>query len=305
VACYRPLRGVLVSTPQGNRLDFSKSAVGKVLGLPCGHCIGCRLERARQWAVRIMHEAEMHDACSFLTLTYNPENLPKDGSISVDTCQLFMKRLRARLEPLKIRFFLCGEYGEKFARPHYHVIIFGYDFPDKVFLKEENGLVLYQSALLSEVWGLGHCSIGSVTFDSACYVANYATKKITGKDAADHYQGRRPEFLLMSRRPGVGRAWLDKFMTDVYPSDEVIVKGRQARPPRYYDLRLKAENPDLAESIRVKREVYASALEEEVLKSGVRVMVAPSRNARRLAVREKVAEARLRLKSRRMEKGNG
>lgn len=248
----------------------------------------------------------MHDENSFVTLTYAPEHLPKNGSLSVEDCQLFLKRLRARLEPKKIRFFLAGEYGEKLSRPHYHTILFGVDFPDKVPLETQGEHTQYDSPLLREVWGKGEVRIGSVTFDSASYVANYATKKIVGKGAAEHYQGRKPEFLLMSRggrrAGGIGRSWIERFASDVYPSDEVIVRGVQARPPRYYDLYLEKNNPTLLESIKQKREAQSEVLESMRLKSGVSVAVAPSRNARRLAVRKQVATAKAELKRRTLEK---
>jgi len=311
---------VSVSTPQGVRLDFSRTGVGKALSLPCGRCIGCRIERARQWAVRIMHEAKMHDENSFLTLTYAEE--PKGGTLVVDHCQAFMKRLRERVgrhcmrcgqmrrtcecpefKLRKIRFFLCGEYGEKLARPHYHAIIFGYGFPDKQPTEggDRSEFQLYCSEELDELWSHGRCWIGDVAFDSAAYVANYATKKITGDKAADHYAGRKPEFLLMSRRPGIGSSWFDQFRDDVYPADSVIVKGVECRPPRYYDQRLLKCLQSTAD-ILLKREAAASELEDLILRSGDVVQVAPGRNARRLAVREKVARAKLALKSRNMEK---
>lgn len=320
--CYAPLRAVLVSGPQGRRLEFSRSSVGKALSLPCGRCTGCRLERSRQWANRIVHETKMHDQSSFLTLTYDPEHLPKDGSISVDDCQRFLKRLRKKLAPRRIRFFLCGEYGEKLGRPHYHAIIFGYDFPDKVKLAKADGFWLYESRELNEIWGLGGCRIGDVSFDSAAYVANYATKKVTNKEAYtdgdgkrwpskdEHYQGRRPEFLLMSRRPGIGRTWFETFGGDVFPSDEVVVRGVPSKPPRYYvqqiEKRAAEEFPpgrwsDLLALIKANREKQAESLEGEVKVKGydhVRVRVLESRNARRLRIREEVARAKLALKRR-------
>jgi len=300
--CYEPLRACMVKGPEGPRLVFNRNAVGKALSLPCGRCIGCRLERSRQWAVRLVHENKMHESSCFLTLTYDEDHLPGDGSISVSACQDFMKRLRSRIAPIKVRFFLCGEYGEKLGRPHYHLILFGYDFPDKVKLEEKDGKILYSSEMLDDIWGNGGCRIGEVTFDSAAYVANYATKKITGAKAQEHYQGRKPEFLLMSRRPGIGRGFIERFMSDVYPSDEVIVKGREARPPRYYDQVLESRNPDLLAVLKLRREAAAEKLEEMVLKSKEIVHVAPGRNARRLAVRRRVTEAKLRLKSRKLEK---
>lgn len=299
--CYFPLRAVLVSGPEGRRLDFSRSSVGKALSLPCGRCIGCRLERARQWAVRIVHESKMHEESCFVTLTYDSVSLPKDGSLSVEHCQLFLKRLRSKLAPSKIRFFLCGEYGDKFGRPHYHAILFGYKPVDGKVLSGEGDFTLYDSDELSKVWGLGLVSFGQVSFDSACYVANYSTKKIVGSGAASHYQGRRPEFLLMSRRPGIGRTWFERFGSDVYPSDQVVVRGRETRPPRYYDNVGLLKCLQSTADILSKRSDASDVLESFILKGGNEVFVSPSRNARRLVVREKVAQAKLALKSRSFE----
>lgn len=280
---------------------MSRGSVGTPLSLPCGRCIGCRLERARQWAVRLLHESEMHEDSSFITLTYDDEHLPSNRSLSVPVTQLFMKRLRHRVG-VPIRFFLCGEYGERLGRPHYHALIFGYAFPDKVLLSESNGVRLYRSEMLEDVWGFGFCSIGSVTFDSACYVAKYATKKVLGPKAAAHYGGRIPEFLTMSRRPGIGNAWITKFQADVYPSDEVIIKEFPARPPRYYDNVLKSKS-DLAHAlIGRKRQAAADALETEV--SGTKLFPMrynPDTHPSRLKVRKTVAEAKARLKSRILE----
>lgn len=297
--CYSPLRAVLRDGPKGRVLEFSRSAVGKALSLPCGRCIGCRLERARQWAVRLMHEASMHEDSCFLTLTYDEEHCPKDMSLSVVDCQLFLKRLRARLEPKRIRFFLCGEYGEENARPHYHAIIFGYAFPDRVQLESKGKYPLYRSDEAEAAWGQGRVWIGAVSFDSAAYVANYATKKVVGEKAEEFYKGRKPEFLLMSRRPGIGKSWIDKFGAEVLRDDEVIVRGKEARPPRYYDGVLALREPTVFALVKERREAVASRLESVVQRDGSIVGVAPGNNARRLAVRKAVAEAKLRAKLRR------
>lgn len=276
--CYKPLRAAIVDGPEGKRLLFKKTANapfnGKGISLPCGRCIGCRLERARQWAVRLMHEEQLHSESSFITLTYNEKNLPKNKSINVSVCQKFLKKLRAQLAPKKIRFFLAGEYGELCAncnqnkfncwkkgcrnwktsigRPHYHALIFGWVPPDPILYKSEGGHNLYTSRILDRIWGNGDCSFGAVSFDSACYVASYAVKKITGKKAEQHYKGRRPEFVLMSRGgrnqngknlKGIGHGWLEKFGSDVYPNDEVIVNGVPTRPPRYYDTVMEKKTP--------------------------------------------------------------
>jgi len=303
---------MLVTGPQGRRLEFKHHPLGKPLSLPCGRCIGCRLERARQWAVRIMHESKMHDANSFLTMTYDPEHVPKDGSLNVEHVQLFMKRLRSRIDPIRIRFFLCGEYGEKFERPHYHAIVFGFDFPDKVKLTTSGGFTLYESEMLNDVWGMGSVRIGDVTFESASYVANYATKKIIGKGANEHYKGRKPEFLLMSRggrggHGGIGKTWIKAYADEVYQSDSIVVRGLEQRPPRFYDNyakslgELDSKWQARLQEITAKREDQASKLEEYMLRSGHVVNIAPSSNAVRLAVREKVASAKFALKLRTLE----
>lgn len=328
--CYSPLRAFLVKEPEGKRLVFSQKhvPVGKygafgadVVSLPCGHCIGCRLERARQWGVRVMHEAQMHDSNSFLLLSYNDEHLPSKRSLCVRDCQLFLKKLRSRLaskrfckrfgiNPKRVRFFMSGEYGEDDLRPHYHCILFGEDFAEapwsRVFSHTRGDHRVYRSDLLNEIWGKGFVWIGSVTFDSAVYVAKYAVKKIYGPKAKAHYGGRDPEFLLMSRggrtsggenARGIGYRWYKEFGSDVYPSDEVIVNGHQTRPPRYYDKLVSEEKPEVFEPILARREAQASKLESFVYK-GREYFVAPSCNAKRLVVRRRVAEAKARLKTR-------
>lgn len=300
MACYSPIRALLRTGADGRRsLAFKRSGYGKGVALPCGRCIGCRLERARQWAVRIVHEAKMHDENCFITLTYDDEHLPKGGTLCVKDCQQFLKRLRARLEPKRIRFFLCGEYGERLGRPHYHAIVFGWMPSDRVRIGGGDELPLWSSRLLSDAWGLGHASVGQVSFDSASYVANYSTKKITGEKAAEHYGGRKPEFLVMSRRPGIGALWFAKFGSDVFPSDEVIVRGQSCRPPRYYDQLKEREDAEFMRGLKDRREVAAAAITEEVWSGGkIVARVLASNSDVRLAVREKVARAKLALKRR-------
>lgn len=204
-----------------------------------------------------MHEAALHEDNCFLTLTYSPELMPKDGSLCVRHFQLFMKRLRWRIGTHRqIKFFHCGEYGERTGRPHYHACIFGYDFPDKVFYKRAgSGDLLFSSSLCDELWAKGFATIGAVTFESAAYVARYVMKKVQyGKEgrfiSVDGVPGRtdvvtgevlaelQPEYVTMSRggRDGHGVAydWFQKYGNEVFPADEVIVRGKKARPPRYY-----------------------------------------------------------------------
>lgn len=161
----------------------------KEIKLSCGQCVGCRLERSRQWAVRCMHEASLHKHNCFITLTFSPAALAarENPSLDVRDFQLFMKRYRKRFGE-GIRFFHCGEYGDKLGRPHYHACIFGHDFEDKYFWrKSDSGYPVYRSPVLEELWTHGFSEIGTVTFDSAAYVARYIMKKVNGKDAKDHY----------------------------------------------------------------------------------------------------------------------
>lgn len=230
-------------------ISFSKSShSGEELQLPCGQCIECRFKRSRDWAVRCMHEASLHDKNAFITLTYAPEHLPSDGSLDYKPFQKFMKRLRKQFTGTNIRFYMCGEYGENFGRPHFHACLFGVDFSDKKYLtKTKSGSVIYTSKTLEKLWPFGLSSIGDVNFQSAAYVARYIMKKITGDASFKHYNQidadgvittRKPEFTRMSLKPGIGAGWLDKFHSDVYPHDFVVVNGRKNAVPRYYDKKI-------------------------------------------------------------------
>lgn len=203
--------------------------------VPCGQCIGCRLERSRNWAVRCIHEASLHEHNCFLTLTYSDDNLPEGGSLNKRDIVLFLKRLRKQFGS-GIRFLQCGEYGEQFARPHHHVLLFNHDFSDKYLWSQRRGISLFRSPSLENLWPYGMSSIGALTFESAAYVARYVTKKITGPLANYHYDGLLPEYITMSRRPGIAHEWISNNMDDVYPNDRVYIKTNVvARPPRYYD----------------------------------------------------------------------
>lgn len=260
--CFRPLDGwrSRERTPAGKRkIVFNKSLahVDQPVTLPCGQCIGCRLERSRQWAIRCVHEATLHDRSLFITLTYDDAHLPGDQSLNKKHFQDFMKRLRKAF-PQKLRYFHCGEYGEKLGRPHYHACIFNLDLPDKRLWKKTPGGDLYVSEKLNDIWGQGYCVVGDVTFDSAAYVARYITKKITGEGAETHYQGRLPEYTTMSRRPGIGKGWLDKWQSDTYPSDTVIMRGKEFHPPKYYDRQFELDSPSEFAKVKNKRRAAAS-----------------------------------------------
>lgn len=216
------------------------------------------LKRARDWAVRIHCENTLTKASSFLTLTYSPKHLPRNGSLNKRHHQLFLKRLRKTLNH-PVRYFLCGEYGERFQRPHYHVILFGEDFrSDRVLHSKPAQHPLYSSKILDQTWGLGKCLIGDVTLASAAYVARYAMKKVYGDKSHAHYGKRQPEYIAMSRRPGIGSAWFHRYNQDVFPSDQVVVNGVIQTPPPYFLNEYEKMCPSEAQAIRETRKIQAS-----------------------------------------------
>lgn len=233
VACTRP---VAVKRCPGSLSTFATDLV------PCGNCIGCDLERSRQWAVRCMHEASCHTDNAFVTLTYDDAHVPAGGSLDPSAFPLFMRRLRK--EAPGVRYFACGEYGEQFGRPHYHALLFGYWPGDAVASGERGGYPVWRSGVLSSLWPFGFSELGSVTFDSAGYVARYVTKKVRGIAASEHYSSvdpetgelvfRTPEFSRMSRRPGIGAAWFGRYGDELEPKGTVIVAGKEVPTPRYY-----------------------------------------------------------------------
>lgn len=253
------------------------------LVIPCGQCIGCRLKRSREWAARCMCELKTHEKACFLTLTYDNEHLPENGSLQYSDFQLFMKRLRRRLDyrdGTKIRVFMCGEYGGKHDRPHYHAIIFGYDFPDKKPFFVSNGNQVYRSPELEGLWKLGLCSVGSVTFESCAYVARYVTKKITGKSAAQHYGDRVPEFCHASTKPGIGRDFCEEYLDDLYTQDRLILSTNIfMNPPRYFDRVLEQLDAPRFEKIKAERR-----------RSARRVEASGEASPARLAVKERIKE---------------
>lgn len=284
----------------------------------CGQCIACRLERSKQWAIRCVHEASQFEDNCFITLTYDDQHLPADGSLCLDHFQRFMKRLRKKFfgsspviveekEQYPIRFFHCGEYGtvcknckksEQFClcdgfvpglgRPHYHACIFNFRFSDLVHYKTKQNVKLYTSKSLQDLWPFGFSTVGDVTFESAAYVARYITKKITGDKADEHYEGRCKEYTTMSRRPGIGALWFDRFKDDTYRDDYVIMRGKKLRPPRFYDNKFSQENESLFNSIKSRRKYKAR-------------LNADDNTSDRLAVKENILNQKFKLLKRSYE----
>lgn len=298
MACFHPIDAYQLLT--GGRLLFRKpiGAYFRSLQIACGQCVGCRLERSRQWGVRCAHEKQMHEENSFITLTYSDEHMPVGGSLCLEDFQLFMKRLRKRSDK-KFKFYHCGEYGERTGRAHYHACLFGRDFSDKKLVGYNHcDDPIYESEFLNEVWGLGKARIGELTFESACYVARYCMKKWTGPGAEKHYEyydlqtgevfERKPEYSTMSRRGGIGAAWLEAYGTDVYPQDYVVVNDKKSRPPRFYDGRFEISDPLQYRAVKRRR---VSRGEKH----------AENNTPDRLKVREELAVRRLELLKREVE----
>lgn len=311
--CYSPLYGYRGSrlTVNGKReiifrhkVDgFQERASRHVdyVTLPCGGCIGCRLDRSRDWAIRCFHESSLYTRNCFLTLTYSDVNLPVSGSVSVREIQLFMKRLRKRFGD-GIRFFHCGEYGSRLRRPHYHVLVFNFDFEDRVLWSERNGTRLFVSKTLEDLWGKGFCTIGDVTFESAGYVARYILKKVTGDSSPMYYGGLNPEYVTMSRRPGIGYGWYKKYKNDVYPEGSVVVNGVKYVAPSYYDKLYAIDDPAGWERLKLKREADSVNYVDDVV-NGQRLLVDNS-SPRRLNVRETVKMSKICKLSRSLEEAN-
>jgi hypothetical protein len=308
MACYEPLQAWqshVLKTESGKAvIAFKREQVSNLpyseIQLPCGKCLGCKYDHAKQWAVRCVHEAQLHESNSFISLTFNDESLykrrhdcrkcdyfkrkqirveqenltlPEDKHKTANYCHTaslchkdftnFMKRLRKAVSPHKIRYFHCGEYGERLQRPHHHACIFGYGFPDKKLWQVRDGVPLYRSKMLKEIWTYGYSSVGEVTWQSAAYVARYTLKKVTGKEADGHYYGLdketgeyekiEAEYITMSRRPGIAHHWFEKFPGDIYPKDGVTIGGKMFKTPRYYDRIYELTEPEEFKKIKRKR----------------------------------------------------
>lgn len=293
VVCLHPLKAY---RKPGGGVAFNsiEGYVDRPLELPCNQCIECRRAKSREWALRCIHEAQMHEQNSFITLTYDQANLPDDVSVDVRDWQLFAKRLRKNVGPF--RFLHVGEYGEKNYRPHYHACLFGIDFrEDRELWKHENGNDHYVSDTLTKTWNKGIATIGNLTMESAAYVARYCLKKLTGPaglestkrintETGEEYHVRS-EYITMSRKPGLATDWYKKYKTDVFPHDEVVHDGQIHRPPKFYDQLHENENPQLHESIKTKRRDAAKRR---------RSATTPER----LKAREKIQMSRLGLKQR-------
>lgn len=243
-------------------------ASGDAQMIPCGQCLQCRIEYARAWAARCECESKYHEHSYFITCTYDDDHVPVHNMIEdsyykgivnpvayvkgqtierLTLCkkdhQDFLKRLRdhgkrkSLLED-NFKFYMCGEYGDKYGRPHFHYILFGIEIPDLIYKYSKNGYDHYTSELLQRIWGQGLVDVGAVSYLSCQYVARYVVKKRKGHGAKEYYEkaGIAPEFVQMSLKPGVGMQYWEEHRDEIYSLDKIqLESGRTVKPPRYFD----------------------------------------------------------------------
>lgn len=287
MACYRPIQAY--QPVMGGPLRWAESKDSRPVSIACGSCIGCRIRRQREWTVRLMCESKMHADSMFLTLTYDDEHKPRDNGLCYRDVQLFLKRTRQELKR-PVRYFVCGEYGDKTLRPHYHMCLFGW-WPDDAM--RVSGVYsqhqLYGSEVLSRLWGNGKADFGVVTPQSAAYTASYVLKKWNGPDTEGRYERVTEdgeireverEFARMSLKPGIGAEWFKKYFPEVMHSgwDAVRLMNGFKPVPKYFATMYEAMN-DLDHEAFVGR--LADMFEKDSWNS----------TPARLAVREEVAAA--------------
>ena len=274
-----------VSVP--NVSAYADAVVRDFIVLPCGRCAGCRMAYSKQWTARCMAELQYHNSAAFLTLTYNNDHLPlsyygdekngeaiKSTSLSKRDLQLFIKRLRRHFPDQQLRYFACGEYGsaEKTFRPHYHLIVFGLNLDDLEFFKKDpRGHIHYTSKSLDKIWSdpktkenKGFVDVEEVNDKTCAYVARYTLKKLYGKDAWYYERlNLQPPFLIMSRKPGIGKKWFDDHKEELLEFPEMIFStesgGKKFIVPKYFMDKLAIDFPEETDRIKENRKLAAEA----------------------------------------------
>lgn len=260
MSCYYPVKAYRCADGGVVFDEKARHDIVASLELSCGRCIGCRIRRAQEWAVRCTHEAQCWEVNSFITLTYSDAKLPVDGGLDHRHFELFMKRTRERLTQ-PVRYFMCGEYGEETWRPHYHAIMFNVEFrPWKLQGKSSSGNLFYSNSLLTELWGLGHCTVQPVTAQTVGYCTRYVVDKLSGEIGAAVYGERKPPYCAASSKPGIGKLWYDCFGRDKAKQDFIVFDGREVRMPRYYDKLAERAKFEFLDEIAWERELRAKAV---------------------------------------------
>lgn len=256
---------------------------GRLLQLPCRHCVGCRLDHSKSWANRILLEQRYHDSSYFVTLTYDDEHLPYGYGTDSSTgeivsthatlvkadLQKFFKRLR-KVTKQKISYYSAGEYGSQTFRPHYHCIIFGLKLDDlKQIRRNFNNEPYFVSPTIEKVWPFGIHVIGNVTMQSAAYVARYTLKKATHNYSKEYYEiaGIEPEFQTISSKPAIGRRFyddnIDKFKYGTF-SVSTPTGGVKMTMPEYFRKKYREIDPSL--SVKKSRAFFVDSAIKRKLK---------------------------------------
>lgn len=258
MSCFAPITAYVGkgTSAKGKRLLFFKPSPKKViidvLKIPCGRCDGCHFDRCKQWSIRCEAESKSYADNCFVTLTYDDAHLPKGGTLVFKHLQDFFRSVRRA--GYKFRYFACGEYGERLSRPHYHVCFFGFSFPDRILWSVRRGRSVFKSALLESKWKFGLSEIMDFTPGAAAYVAGYCFKKVGGFLKFFYYTDVIPEFVTMSRMPGLGSDFFKKYASDLYPHDKFVsADGSISKVPRFFDNLFEQEHPVLWSRIRDKR----------------------------------------------------
>lgn len=278
MTCYHPRHGYRTFRERTESGKFPivwspPSGPCEPVTVACGQCIGCRLDRSRDWALRCVHESSLWKENSFVTLTYDDSHLPDSGSLNKAHHQKFFREMRSK-HMRKIRYFLCGEYGDQHDRPHYHAILFNIDFPDKQeWGKNKQGDIIYTSQELHSYWPHGLAFTGNVTWQSAAYVARYILKKANGEVAFEKYvrdvdpeTGEidmvEPEYIAMSRRPGIGSEWFKKWKADCR-KNFLTHDDTKMRIPKYYDTLMERTAVETYNAMRRERKERVAQMEED------------------------------------------
>ena len=295
MACFNPQimydTGIITANGK-HKYEFVKGMYApkdkEVIEVPCGKCIGCVMQKSKEWATRCVLESKLYKENYFITLTYNDENIPKKKvndmyrgeiytrmTLKKEDLQLFIKRLRTTWQRKynitgEIRYFACGEYGSRTFRPHYHICFFNLKIPDKEPLNRnfENSMI-WTSKEIEKIWGKGNIVIGKLTYESAAYTARYTLKKQYGLSKPIFEQKKiEPEFIIMSRRPGIGKPYYELKKDTIYKTDEIFIVNRKGdifknKPPKYFDYLYKTEEPEVMEELKALRKEQAEESEKK------------------------------------------
>jgi len=232
--CNSPIIGYKYGKTENGKTNIvfkSPFAGCPAIQLPCGRCMACRIEKTRQWGLRAEHEAKFHDENCFITLTYRPEDLPP--TLEKRPLQLFIKKLRKRIYPIKIKYIASGELGDNYDNPHYHICLFGYMPDDCSYLYARDGNKYYISKLIEKLWPYGFHTITDLNFNTARYTAKYAIKKELGVKE----KTRPAEFFVWSQ--GIGQAHIDKYGYDMAVKGQTYANNHSCALPRYYKEKIK------------------------------------------------------------------